>query len=108
MMGDAIPGKCEYGSLLEAFAFAKINIINLAVYQIENNFMYHTITPKHTNTITQTFSILYMPEIKHYLALFPNLPLLSNTLNGATTLKSNENISLYFKKIQTTAYKLII
>jgi hypothetical protein len=49
-----------------------------------------------------------MPEIKHYQALFPKLPQLSNTLNGATTLKSNENISLDFKKRKTTIYKLII
>ena len=87
MIRDATPGRCEYGSLLEAFAFAEINNINLDVYQIENNFMYHMITSKHVNTITHTISILYKPEIKHYQALFQKLPQLSNTLNGTTTLK---------------------
>jgi len=65
MMRDALPGRCEYGSLLELFAFAEMNNRDLAVYQIENNFMYHMISSKHVHNITQTISNLYIPEIKH-------------------------------------------
>jgi hypothetical protein len=98
MMRDATPGKCEYQSLLEALAFAEINNINSSVYQIENNFMYHKIPSKHAHNITQTISILYMPEINHYQALFPKLPQTSNTLNNATVSKSNGNVSSDLEK----------
>jgi hypothetical protein len=62
MMQDATPGRCEYGSLIEAFGFAEKNI-NLAVYQIQF-VMYHMIISKHANNITQSISILYVPKIK--------------------------------------------
>ena len=83
--------------MLEAFAFAEINNINLGVYQIENNFMYHMITSKHVHNITQTISILYMPEIKQYRALFPILPQASNTLNIVTS-ESDGNLSSNLKE----------
>ncbi len=35
MMRDATPGKCEYGSLLEAYAFAEINDINLLFIKLK-------------------------------------------------------------------------
>ena len=41
IMRVATPYKCKYASLLEAFTFAIIHNLNLVVYQISNNFMYH-------------------------------------------------------------------
>ncbi len=62
MIKDATPGKCEYGSLLEAFTFCEMKKINLAVYQIKDRSTYHIMTWKHTNDNAPTVCILYLHE----------------------------------------------
>lgn len=54
MMQDATPDRCKYGSLLEEFAVAERNSINLVVNQVEDNVIYHMITSKYAHNNTQT------------------------------------------------------
>jgi hypothetical protein len=104
MMRGATPGRCEYESLLEAYAFEEINNINLVVNQIENNFIDHMIISKNAQYITKTIGILNVPEIKHYQALFPKLPQASNTWSSVTVSELYENDHHIETKKQTTMY----
>ena len=93
IMQDATPGKCEYGSLLEAFAFCEMKKINLAVYQIKDSSTYHIMTWKHTNDNAPTVCILYLHELQHYQALLCQSPLDIQTFNDSTTSVSKNNMS---------------
>ena len=93
-MRDATPGKCEYGSLLEAFAFCEMKKINLAVYQIKDRSAYHIMTWKHTNDNAPTVWILFLHELQHYQALLCQSPLDIQTFNDSTTSVSKYNLSL--------------
>ena len=69
MMRVATPYRCEYASLLEAFAFAIIFNVNLVIYQINDKYTYQNLTSKFMHIDRDTICILYIGN--HYQTLVP-------------------------------------
>ena len=68
LMRDATPHKCEYGSLLEAFVFAKSKNVNLFVYIPDDSipYFYRKMAQIITDLDVKTECIVYLEKERHY------------------------------------------
>ena len=73
IMSDATPGKCEWGSNLEACAFAEANHMNIAIYNNTGGNSYPLLTSKSVPGNIKTVCLLYSHNngSSHYQLLTP-------------------------------------
>ena len=73
MIQEVTPHSCEYGSLLEAFAFSRSQNVNLVVYEETNDCSSYKITTScFVGDNVATVCLLYLGGLRmHYQALMP-------------------------------------